>query len=461
MFNPNLSSSIITFAKKLENQTLRQVCGSEIEKHDYRGKGNFGQILEKFYFGYEPNSDAEPDFKEAKLELKSSPLKKIKNGDIRTKETVVLNIITYKKVHKEDFENSSFMKKNSHILFIFYLHDSDSDLLDYLIEIVGDWKYSKKDLQIIKRDWEIINQKIREGNAHLLSEGDTFYLGACTKGATALKSLREQPFNKEKAKQRAYSLKQGYVNHIISSLSNSDKIGYGKIIEDNISYDIDLSIEEIVVSRFKDFYGKSTKQIENHFNLELNKKAKNYFATITNAVLGIELGKKIEEFEKADIITKTIRIKQNNLPKEDISFPAFKYEKIINEEWEDSEFKNILESKFFFVFYQYVDGELILKKVKFWNMNHKDIQEAKKVWNKTVSLIKKGKIVKELKNKRRYTFFPSKKDNSVSHIRPHAKDASDNYPLPVKDIRTGVQNYTKHSFWINNSYIKDVYLGLK
>ena len=120
MFNPNLSSSIIAFAKKLENQTLRQVCGSEIEKHDYSGKGNFGQILEKFYFGYEPNSDAEPDFKEAKLELKSSPLKKIKNGDIRSKERVVLNIINYKKVHKEDFENSSFMKKNSHILFIFY-----------------------------------------------------------------------------------------------------------------------------------------------------------------------------------------------------------------------------------------------------------------------------------------------------------------------------------------------------
>ena len=353
------------------------------------------------------------------------------------------------------------MKKNSHILFIFYLHDSDSDLLDYLIEIVDDWKYPKKDLQIIKRDWEIINQKIKEGNAHLLSEGDTFYLGACTKGATALKSLREQPFNKVKAKQRAYSLKQGYVNHIISSLSNSDKIGYGKIIEDDFTYDIDLSIEQIVVSRFKDFYGKSTKQIENHFNLELNKKAKNYFASITNAVLGIELGKKIEEFEKADIITKTIRIKQNNLPKEHISFPAFKYEEIINEEWEDSDFKNILESKFFFVFYQYIDGELILKKVKFWNMNHEDIQEAKKVWIKTVSLIKKGKIVKELRNNRRYTFFPSKKDNSISHIRPHANDASDSYPLPVKDVLTGVQNYTKHSFWINNSYVKDVYLDLK
>jgi uncharacterized protein len=39
------------------------------------------------------------------------------------------------------------------------------------------------------------------------------------------------------------------------------------------------------------------------------------------AILGIELDKEIEEFEKAEIIVKTVRLKENNLPKEDISFP--------------------------------------------------------------------------------------------------------------------------------------------
>lgn len=98
---------------------------------------------------------------------------------------------------------------------VFYLHDKDLDLLDYIIKLVDDWQYPDEDLKIIKQDWELINQKIKDGKAHELSEGDTFYLGACTKGSTALKSFRDQPFNKEQAKQRAYSLKQGYVNHII------------------------------------------------------------------------------------------------------------------------------------------------------------------------------------------------------------------------------------------------------
>ena len=50
-------------------------------KHSYSGKGNFGQVLEKFYFGYEPNSTAEADFAQIGMELKSSPLKQLKNNE--------------------------------------------------------------------------------------------------------------------------------------------------------------------------------------------------------------------------------------------------------------------------------------------------------------------------------------------------------------------------------------------
>jgi DNA mismatch repair protein MutH len=46
-------------------------------EHNYTGKGNFGQILEKFYFGYDPNSKSEADFFEIGMELKTSPLKQL------------------------------------------------------------------------------------------------------------------------------------------------------------------------------------------------------------------------------------------------------------------------------------------------------------------------------------------------------------------------------------------------
>jgi len=462
MFDVNSSDSIISFAKKLKGYTLRIACDKMIENHDYKGKGNFGQLLEKYYFGYEPNSDAEPDFKEAGLELKSSPLKRLKNRELRAKERLVLNIINYLEVHDEEFENSSFWKKNSHLLLVFYLHDKDLEVIDYLIKLVDDWSYPKEDLQVIKKDWETINQKIKEGRAHEISEGDTFYLGACTKGSTAASSLREQPFNEVKAKQRAYSLKQGYVNHIIANIAKEESGNYGKIINQPDLFTSQVSIEDIVVSKFRPFYGKSPKEIEAVLDLDLNPKSKNYFASITKGVLGLKLGQKIEEFEKANIQVKTVRLKENQLPKEDISFPNFKYEELIQTDWEDSDFKTILESKFFFVFYQITNEGLVLKKVKFWNMNCSDISEAKKVWDQMVSTIKNGKIVKEVKpNGNRVSYFPGKKDNRISHVRPHAQNRDDTYPLPTQDKKTGLTDYTKHCFWLNASYVRDeIYLKL-
>jgi DNA mismatch repair protein MutH len=460
MYNINSADSIIDFAKLLKDQTLREACGIEIEKHGYKGKGNFGQILEKFYFGYEPNSDAEPDFKEVGMELKSSPLKTLKNGEFRSKERLVLNIINYLEVHKEDFETSSFWKKNAHLLLVFYLHNRDLDLLDYVIKLVDGWKYPNEDLKIIKQDWEFINQKIKDGKAHELSEGDTFYLGACTKGSTALKSFRNQPFNNEQAKQRAYSLKQGYVNHIIANIAQEETAVYGKIIDQPEILDKVQSLEEIVILKFHPFYGKSANQIEQELGLDLNQNAKSYFANLTNAILGLKLGQKIEEFEKADIQVKTIRLKENNLPKEDISFPTFEYQELIETDWEDSDFKNILESKFFFVFYQFEGEKLILRKVKFWNMQHSDILEAKNVWEEMVKTVTNGEIVKEVTEKGvRKTFFPKKTENRISHVRPHARDKDDTYELPIADKLTGLTEYTKHCFWLNASYVKDeIYL---
>lgn len=457
-YNPSDKNSVIEYAKKLKGKSLRQVCDAKILEHSYSGKGNFGQVLEKFYFGYEPNSLAEADFAQIGMELKSSPLKQLKNDEFRSKERLVLNIINYVNVVNQNFENSDFFKKNASILLIFYLHQSGFDILDYLIKLVDEWSFPSTDLEIIRKDWELITKKIADGKAHELSEGDTFYLGACTKGANAL-SVRKQPFSEIPAKQRAYSFKQGYVNHIIASIAKESKGIYGKLIP-NAQVAKKQTIEEIVISKFKPFYGKTEEEIVKILKIEINTKAKSFYANLTKAILGIELNKEIEEFEKAEIIVKTVRLKENDLPKEDISFPNFKYQEIVNQEWEDSDFKDILEHKFLFVFFQFENEKLILRKVKFWNMPYLDLIEVEKVWTKTKQIVAKGEIVKEIKTNKngkeiRFTNFPSKKFSSISHVRPHATNALDAYELPRKDKITKQNEYTKHCFWLNNTYVKN------
>jgi DNA mismatch repair protein MutH len=461
-YNPRDKNSVIEYAKKLKGKSLRQVCDPTILQHSYLGKGNFGQVLEKFYFGYEPNSTAEADFAQIGMELKSSPLKQLKNNEYRSKERLVLNIINYFNVVNQNFENSDFIKKNASILLIFYLHQAGYDILDLIIKLVDEWSFPSTDLEIIKKDWETITQKIANGKAHELSEGDTFYLGACTKGANA-SSVRKQPFSEIPAKQRAYSFKQGYVNHIIASIAGETKEVYGKLIP-SVKEAKKQTIEEIVIEKFKPYYGKTIEEILDKTGVELNTSAKSFYANLTKAILGIELNKEIEEFEKAEIQVKTVRLKENNLPKEDMSFPTFKYKEIVNEDWENSDFKDILEHKFLFVFFQFENEKLVLRKVKFWNMPYSDLLEVEKVWTKTQQIVAKGEIVKEIKTDKngkevRFTNFPSKKFSSISHVRPHATNASDTYPLPKKDKLTKEMEYTKHCFWLNNSYVRDeIYL---
>ena len=465
-YNPKDKKSVIDYAKLLKGKTLRQICDPIILEHNYIGKGNFGQILEKFYFGYDPNSKSEADFAQIGMELKSSPLKQLKNDEFRSKERLVLNIINYVNVVNQNFENSDFFKKNASILLVFYLHQSGFDIIDYLIKLVDEWNFPSTDLEIIKKDWELITKKIAEGKAHELSEGDTFYLGACTKGGKG-GNPRPQPNNTILAKQRAYSFKQGYVNHIIASIANDKKEIYGKLIP-NVQIAKKQTIEEIVISKFEPFYGKTIEQLVDIFKLDfINKKSKQYFSLISKAILNkileVPLDKKatsyIEEFDKAEIQIKTVRLKENNLPKEDISFPTFKYEKLVEEDWDNSDFKDILEHKFLFVFFQFENEQLVLRKVKFWNMPYADILKAEKVWAKTKEIVLKGKIVTQVIGKIRYTNFPNKSFNSVSHVRPHAINAADTYPLPTNDKLTKAKEYTKHCFWLNNTYVRDeIYL---
>ncbi len=473
-YNPNNKDSIISFAKLLIGKSVGGEYKNDILKLNLssKDKGRLGKVIEELYFRYKPNPKPEADFKKAGLELKSAGLLKQKKGhNFVAKERLVLNIIDYELLVKQTFENNFLTGKNAHLLLVFYLYEQGVDIIDSVIKLVGDWPYTKEDLEIIKKDWEFIKRKVAEGKAHELSEGDTYYLGACTKGANA-SSVRKQPFSEIPAKQRAYSLKQGYVNHIIASIANDTTEAYGKLIP-SVSAAKKQTIEEIVISKFKPFYGRSAEQILALTGVVLNVKAKNFHASLTKAILGIEIDKEIEEFEKAGIEIKTIRVENDNSIKQSVSFPAFEFEKIYSENWITSELKELIEGKFLFIFFKNNGDNYFLEKVKFWNMPFSDRVEVRKVWLNTKKIIQEGRIFKDFAKDKLGNIRVSKKSNPIRlnnlpkiseslicHVRPHSNDSTETFPLPVEDKILKVKEYSKQCFWLNNTYVRDeVYLN--
>lgn len=163
------------------------------------------------------------------------------------------------------------------------------------------------------------------------------------------------------------------------------------------------------------------------------------------------------ELIQADIKIKTIRLKSNGVPKEAVSFPSFKYEDIIEESWFKSNLFEMLDSKkYLFSVFAIENDDLVFKGIRFWSMPYADIQICGKVWEDTRNKIQNGQIVKKITPSRRVTNFIKSSDEMKIHVRPHARNAQDTYPLPFKDQRTGLREYTKHSFWLNSRYLAKI-----
>lgn len=82
---------------------------------------------------------------------------------------------------------------------------------------------SRKDLLIIKQDYDVIINKISKGLAHTLSEGDTMYLGACRKGQKG-DSLMPQHGNEQGAPRRAWSLKTAYMRTVLAEVKRGTRL---------------------------------------------------------------------------------------------------------------------------------------------------------------------------------------------------------------------------------------------
>lgn len=399
----------------------------------------------------ENNSNSEPDFMPAGIELKVTPYRKLKSGKLSAKERLVLNIIDFENEYKNEFRSSHFWYKNNKIQLLWYLWEPGKDKKDYKITHEKLLQLAlNEDLNQIEKDWNTIINKIKEGKAHEISEADTMYLGACTKGANSL-SVRKQPFNDIPAMQRAFCFKVSYMTQLVRKF-----IGNYSDVE-KVLKDTQYSFEEYVNNIINKYKGKSQKELMKE--LSINSNAKNINSLLINKMFNVRSNlAETEEFQKANIVPKTIRIEENGRIKESISFPAFKYTDIVNQDWKTCDLREELETtKYMFFVFKKVNNEYIFKGIKLWNMPELDIETSvMEMWKATYNTIKSGNIVKSITNGKRKTNFVGLSDNEVCHVRPHGRNSKDVYPLPVKDKLTGASCYTKHCFWINNNYLKEI-----
>lgn len=441
---------------KSVNDILNEEFKTVVDKEN--NKGGFGQLIEKYLFGIDNNSDSEPDFMPAGIELKVTPYKKIKGGKLSAKERLVLNIIDYMTEYKNEFRSSHFWYKNNKIQLLWYLWEANKDKKDLIITNEELFELEKnEDLKQIEEDWNYIVKKIKDGKAHEISEADTMYLGACSKGANA-SSIREQPFNNVPAMQRAFCFKNSYMTQLvrkhIGNYSNVEKI------LKNTSNTFNEFIND-VINKYK---GKTQKELMIEFNIET--KAKNINSMLISRMFNVKSKlAETEEFQKANIKLKTVRVEENGQVKESMSFPTFEFKELIKEEWEDSTLRDEFETtKYLLCVFKNNGNDYVFKGLKLWNMPETIINYiVKPCWLKTKNTIMDG-VKFEITNKGIENNLPGVSDNGVVHVRPHAGKAA--YKLNNGYQKGNIKKYasklpngewmTRQCFWLNRTYTKSV-----
>jgi hypothetical protein len=178
----------------------------------------------------------------------------------------------------------------------------------------------------------------------------------------------------------------------------------------------------------------------------VNSDAKNNISRVSRALLEEVANTRTEkadsnflQFKKAGLIERAVNLEATGALRQSISFPAFKWVELANEElWEDSDLYERITSKFFFTVFKKTNHSLpIFLGSFFWTMPEKDILVMKEIWEETRQYI----------NNNDYASFVRISDDRIGHIRPHALNTNDTSVTPQGDLKT------KHSFWLNNTYI--------
>jgi len=183
-------------------------------------------------------------------------------------------------------------------------------------------------------------------------------------------------------------------------------------------------------------------------------------------MLGIK-SNRAEEFAKANIVVKAIRLGENGTMRESSPLPQMKLMEFVNEEWEDSTLSSYFdETRFLFVVFKQ-DGQFYkLKGCQLWNMPREDLDDTVKAgWESIRAIVSSGiELTKKdtasgviIKNN-----LPGKKENAIVHIRPHSnkrfyilgdgEQIGDGSYSDAEQLPDG-RWMQKQSFWMNNSYI--------
>ena len=438
-FDPTDRDSVLQHALLMEGLSLSDVArltaGSPEEWAPDSSKGSDGRLIES-YFGIAGNSDAGPDLSAAGIEVKTVPMVPSRQEKI-AKERTVITMVNYSAIASQDFAESTLDLKTRLTLYVFLLWGQKREkapLHERRVLRVMLHERSALDLFALKTAYLHVQTQVGRGRAHLLSEGDTSPVGACTKARDS-RHLTSQPFSDIRAKPRAFAWRPAYATQLYVAGRDSGRTP---------AFDTIDELVERASDRLLRHAGRTAEDLRSAFAPHISSTNK---SVIWHAVSGILEGGNedlLSGLRSMGITLKTVRADpETSRPHEGTSFSTFSFTDVYETPWDESDVLAQLGSILFVVFEskkQQSVGDAVLRRVVRWAASPDEIACLEAEYERFRSAF--GSMPANR--------WPKAPGTRMLHVRPHTSSKKDQVPLP------GGGTHVRSSFWLNQSFVQEI-----
>ena len=387
------------------------------------------------YFGISHKDDSTVTFPTAELDLRVVPL--VGSGSkVRVKTRTFITNVDYERIVQETWETAS-VRAHLAILFVFCRPLPDPEARVVAVDI---FRPDDRLDALLRADWEWIRNVVERGQAHLLSDNDGRLLTPAAQ--TAILRGQSQPTIDAHAKARIFALKPSFVLECYRRAAGRVPTTESLILNLRMSR-VD-SFEAQLVDRFRPFVGMPVAQAGAVVGISPSQ-GKAYAATVVRRIFGARGSRsRIAEFEEMGLTLRMTRVSPDLQPYEALSFPAFRYNDLLGETWEESD---LLRRVQYMLFVPVVgknkdtpQGSCTLELPLFWRPSTTQLDLIHAEWERFRVEIETGLADR---------LTPASATHAI-HVRPHARDAQDTDDAP------NLGPVVKKSFWLNQTFVQGI-----
>lgn len=459
--------------KGIKGKTLGEVDVNNVFKRTKKNPkitGIAGDVIEQSVLGYPPDTKQAPDLNVSGVptELKTTGIKVSKKipNKYEAKEPLSVTAVSPNKIVNETFETSAFWDKIEHMLFVYYLYDSNktvkaSDYANFPIIGYQFHEFDEEDIKVLKHDWLVIRNFIKKVKTDRLNINVEY---------PKISKLRNQCLMIDTAPKYPNNPRFRLKRTVVSNIYQKK---YGDSLEElpkeYVSYrDLDKECHELT----KTLKNMTIEELalSPELNVKGNLNSKSICEQITIRMFG---GKskhfnQVDIFNKFGIIGKTIVINKKGAPTEMMKLFLIDFEEIMDEtiSFENSSFRDYFaQHQFLCTIFEEAYRNSPLKKNKFIGFKRLSFSDdfidenVKPVWENIRKLVNNNELIDEIQKDKKgepkinktgvvssSPNFPKQKDGVV-----FVRGSSQNSNSKSLNIN-GIDMYPQY-IWINSRYI--------